>query len=267
MKYLTLSEIQEELLTLLDSFDHFAKENGLRYSLDAGTLLGAVRHQGFIPWDDDIDLIMPRPDFEKMLSLANSTRLEYTLSYLNTTGATYPFAKYENEAIGTCEALYREKNRFLWIDIFPADGMSDVDEENTQDFLSVCKLKNRRMFQNYPSLNPVLNVLKTPLRAIMELTMPSDKIAEQITEIAMRHPYEQSLYCRDLVWANNPNARLLTEDFDNLILLDFAGRKFPAIPHYHEYLTSQYGDYMQLPPEEQRKPHGLKTWRIKDCVD
>ena len=64
--YLTLDEVHEELLNLLLRFDAFCKEHNLRYSLDSGTLLGAVRHKGFIPWDDDIDLNMPRPDYDRL---------------------------------------------------------------------------------------------------------------------------------------------------------------------------------------------------------
>lgn len=262
MQYLNLEEIQEELLLLLTRFDEFAKENGLRYSLDAGTLLGAVRHHGFIPWDDDVDVIMPRPDFEKMIQLANSIPEGYGLSYLETDGATYPFAKFENHHIGTCEALYREKGRFLWIDIFPADGMSENETENIETFTTVRSLKRQRMFQNYPSLNPLLNLVKKPIRMIMELRTPSASLVRKMTQIAIQHPFEGSQWCRDLVWADNPEARIPTKDFDELTSLVFCDRSFPAIPHWHDYLTSQYGDYMQLPPKEKRVPHSLKTWRI-----
>lgn len=262
MTYLTLEEIQTELLSLLDVFDEFATSHSLRYSLDAGTLLGAVRHKGFIPWDDDLDVIMPRPDFERMLTLYNEIPEGYNLSQIKTDGATIPFAKFTDLKIGASEALYLESDRYLWIDIFPADGMSENEEMNLEAYEKIRDFQQKRMFQTYPSLNPVMNLVKKPLQVLMNLKMPPAKIAQEMTKIAREYSFETSEWCRDLVWANNPHARLRSEDFNNLVFLDFCGKTFPAIPHWHEYLESQYGDYLELPPEDQRKAHGMKAWYI-----
>lgn len=263
MNYLSHDEVQDELLEILKAFDRYARANDLRYSLDAGTLIGAVRHGGFIPWDDDIDVIMPRPDFERMIKRAHATPEGYQLSYVETNGSTFPFAKFENSHIGACEATYREKGRLLWVDIFPADGMSEDESLNIEAYRTIRELVERRRFQCYPSLNPLLNIIKKPMRIAMELKTPATSVARKMVSVAMRYPFEGSTWCRNLVYANNPDARLPTSDFENLISLEFCGHQFPAIPHWHEYLTSQYGDYMQLPPEEQRASHGLKAWRIE----
>ena len=88
LKYLTLAELQGELLKLLLRFDAFCKERGLRYSLDSGTLLGAVRHKGFIPWDDDVDVDMPRPDYERLMAFEKE--LPEGLHLVNANNSIFP---------------------------------------------------------------------------------------------------------------------------------------------------------------------------------
>lgn len=89
LKYLTLAELQGELLKLLLRFDAFCKERGLRYSLDSGMLLGAVRHKGFIPWDDDVDVDMPRPDYERLMAFEKE--LPEGLRLVNANNSNFPY--------------------------------------------------------------------------------------------------------------------------------------------------------------------------------
>lgn len=255
------TEVQQELLVLLNVFDSFAKEHELRYSLDAGTLLGAVRHKGFIPWDDDLDVIMPRPDFEKMLTLTATLPTEFKLDWVKTDITSYPFAKLTNENIKIDEWKWADGVEYLWLDIFPADGMSENETENQNDYEMIRKLSKRKIFQTFPSPSPLLNIIKTPLRFLMNLSLPTHSIVEEITNIAKKHSFDGSSWCRDLVCADSPNARIRTSDFDNLIEIGFCDMQYPAIPHWDEYLTSQYGDYMQLPPEDKRTGHMIKAYR------
>lgn len=268
MHYLTHEEIQTELLSILNEFDQFARDNHLRYSLDSGTLLGAIRHKGFIPWDDDIDVMMPRSDFERMVKLTDKVPEDYGIAYLETDGTAFPFAKFVNYKIRAEEGRWPSKNCwphgecFLWIDIFPVDGMSVDEAENLKDFERIQELKNRRLFQMYPASNPVLNVVKKIMQLFMNRATPIQSIIHSFTQVAVKYPFEESEWCRDLVWSTAPKARMRTADFDNLIPLEFCDRQFPAIPHWDEYLTSQYGNYMQLPPEDQQRSHNVTAWRI-----
>lgn len=266
MNYLSQTELQQELLSLLDVFDSLTKTYGLRYSLDAGTLLGAVRHSGFIPWDDDLDVIMPRPDFEKLFMLTTSLPPGFKLDYVKTDVTSYPFAKLINENIKIDEWKWDDGVEYLWLDIFPADGMSNDEIENLRDYEAVRKLTKRKIFQTFPSPSPFLNIIKTPMRFFMNLSMPSCTIVENIAEIAKQHDFDNSIWCRDLVCADSPDARIRTADFDNLIEIDFCGKPYPVIPHWDEYLTSQYGDYLQLPPESKRNGHQIKAFRLQSVL-
>ena len=119
MNYLTTQEIRNELIEVLTSFDEFCRIHELRYSLYAGTLLGAVRHGGFIPWDDDLDVCMPRPDYMELLSLAASIPNGYGLVLPESDGYSCPFCKYVNLGIAAQEPIsagvYEGR---LWMDIF-----------------------------------------------------------------------------------------------------------------------------------------------------
>lgn len=132
-KKLSSEEIKQIELNLLLKLDEICKKYKLRYYLCGGTLLGAVRHKGFIPWDDDIDVLMPREDFEKLLRLEKAeTRYGGKDCFLKSGNSIYPFIKLINTNTVLKEKyLSEEFTTGIWIDIFPLDGMPD-DEKLSQ---------------------------------------------------------------------------------------------------------------------------------------
>ena len=123
MEYMTRQEVQRALLDLLTVFDEFCNEHGLRYSLYAGTLLGAVRHHGFIPWDDDADVCMPRPDYEAMLAMRSLVPEGFSIITSEDAPLVLPFAKFQQHDIRAQESIFEgEFDECLWIDVFPVDG-------------------------------------------------------------------------------------------------------------------------------------------------
>ena len=147
MKQLTLEEVKQVELEILLVFDRVCRENGLKYSMCAGTLLGAVRHQGFIPWDDDIDLCMPRPDYEKLIRLSREGKLfpEYLkLACFEEGTLDSPYMKIMDTRTRIREENYTQQDvKSLWIDVFPVDGLPDTWKETVRLYQKaqfLCKL-------------------------------------------------------------------------------------------------------------------------------
>ena len=144
MTKLSLAEIQKAELDIMVVFDRVARENNLKYSLCAGTLLGAVRHKGFIPWDDDIDVTMPRPDYEKLLQLNREKSLwPQSLELCSFEDGTLnsPYMKLFDRTTKIVEENYSQDDvRSLWIDIFPVDGVPADRKERVRHYRKALKL-------------------------------------------------------------------------------------------------------------------------------
>lgn len=125
MKELSIDDIREIELQILNYIDEVCKDNKLRYYLLGGTLLGAIRHGGFIPWDDDIDIIMPRNDYDTLLSIINETNNKYkVLAYKYKKEYYYPFAKIVDSSTMVVESnTIATNNMGVWVDIFPIDNL------------------------------------------------------------------------------------------------------------------------------------------------
>lgn len=261
INYLTHEEIQKELFLLLCDFDDFASRLGLRYTLLAGTLLGAARHAGFIPWDDDIDVGMPRPDYETFLAHAQEAPGNCVVSALDQENPK-PFAKFERDGI-FCQQSDSILVEHLWVDVFPLDGMPE-DQAIWKDQHERMRYEKQRLVRRY-CVPPESQRWKRPLfaarRFMGELVEPTLSIAHKMDDIAQEHPFGSTPRCRDTSWNSSPTKYVLTEDFDGLITLEFCGRAFPAVRHWDETLTSMYGNYMTMPPKEKQRSHGIRAWR------
>ena len=266
--YLSLAEVQGELYKLLCDFDELCRTHGIRYSLDCGTLLGAIRHQGFIPWDDDIDVIVPRPDYEKLL--AHPEWLDDGHFVVSTQGDPdylFPFAKFCTKAFRAQEgALLGAYEEYLWIDLFPLDGVPDDDDAA----LALCmEQKKRTAFATRLCVN-IDEIATSPLKLfakklafpILRTLFSARKEYEKIAQVGKSIPYESSERVGNVTWVVMGKKRWFApEEMDNLIRVPFCDGEFPVIPGWDAYLTGLYGDYMQLPPVEQRKTHGVKVWK------
>lgn len=256
-------EIKQVLLNMLIEFDDYCNKHNLKYVLDFGTLLGAIRHHGFIPWDDDVDVSMPRTDYDRLIELQKTNPLNdrYKLECIELNNSPYPFIKMidsKTKIINSKSSLHTS----LWIDIFPIDGMRRTDKERNKDY----KKKERYAFL-LENACCQLGSGKTFLKKIVKFfVILYSKIkgpyyyGNKIRNIALSDNYDNANYVCMVVWGNfNVKNFLTKEQYFDLIRVDFEGHMFNAPKEYDLHLRNTYGDYMKLPPENQRVNHGTKA--------
>lgn len=242
-KEIGIIEYKEKLLEILDDIDLFCRNNNILYFLDSGTLLGAIRHNGYIPWDDDIDLIMPRKDYETFISSYKSQKCS-VLTFKNNNRYYYQYAKvvYNNSRVE--ELLVPTVDGMgINIDVFPIDGMPD-------------NLLLRRIHQDRLMLLSKLRTLVVVLRkrtpSVMHPFLRWRWIVREIDRVAKKYKPDETKFCGNIVASLIRHKEIPKECFEDTIFHVFEGKQYPIPSGYDKYLHLLYGDYMQLPPESKR---------------
>ena len=268
MQELSLRELQLAELDILIEFDRVCRENGLRYSLGGGTLLGAIRHKGFIPWDDDIDVLMPRPDYEKMIAVfSQRENSDFVLSASGDHGSVYPFSKLLNRKI----AVVREgmhDSPYLWMDIFPVDGLP-ADENELRKIYKKNKFYIRiihfSLWNNLKEYHGRHSKAKAFLIGLFVKLYGAKRALKKLERLSRRYPYGSTEHVGCIAWGlYGPGERMPVSAFDPLTEVEFEGKHYSAVSCWDEYLSGIYGDYMQLPPEDKRKTHTMKAYRVPE---
>lgn len=264
MKKIDIEDIKKISLEVLCQLRDVCDQNGLSYSLTGGTLIGAVRHQGFIPWDDDIDIMMPRADYDRLISLAKTKEFEFRLlsNELCGTAYGYPFAKACHKATILTERNVHETNIPLgvYVDIFPVDGMGNRFWTAKFRCMLFQFLHGLKITSNWSGFqrSKLRKWYYEPARYSCYLISKlfSRKIIDRsIDHFVRAKDMEKSRYAGRMVGDFGSKEVMPKELFDSKVKLVFEGEKFDAIADYHMFLTRLYGDYMQLPPEEKRVSH------------
>lgn len=271
MKYLTLREIQLNEMDALCLLYEVCEKNGLRLYISGGTLLGAVRHKGFIPWDDDVDVCMPRSDYNELIGLSKKAKLfgsRYELLSYEEGNLKLPFAKLVDKRV-RIEQEYDSSSKFLWIDIIPVDGYPENDDDSLH-------LLNRVEF--YRQLLR-LNFLDKSIwrsrkkRIIASIVRPFaklygvDRCNRKIEEIAKSNSYEDSQYVGAITWGlHGLGEKMEKEKFENIEYVEFEGHKLKTMSCYKEYLEKSYSNYMVIPPAEKRENHTMKAWIAEEII-
>ena len=228
-------EIQLGNLVLLKEFDYVCKLNNLNYWLDFGTLLGAVRHKGFIPWDDDIDVSMPRNDYNNIISLFNKSTKNPDIYIEVIRSKRTPCMQYLK--------ILHKKLPFLWVDIFPYDYTQI--ELNSDNFNNINKnlnnlrqeINNKKELLKY-SLDDLNTFIQKEMSSI--LNNPAVTKKEEITGIvrAIDFPHGQNCWIYDY------------NDIFPLVDIEFEGYIFKTVNNYQKYLNSIFNNsYMEYPPQ------------------
>lgn len=258
---LSLSQIQKRLSEMLYEFHEFCKTNHLRYFIAYGTLLGAVRHGGFIPWDDDIDVVMPRSDYERLLSFDSISNDCDIVSYKKDLGYYHPYA-YCNIADKKTymieHSAQRSTKKGLFIDVFPLDGLPSSYNSALRYINTVTTLARIVSYSNQSAPRGVSpkSVVKRLIICITHMIGPY-RAAALLEKLARRYDYDGSEFCAQMVLKAYPSEKELrkTSLFDDQVLLKFADYEVFGPIGYKDVLASCYGDYMKLPPVSQRNPH------------
>lgn len=258
---LSLEEIKIIELQILKEFASYCEENHLKYVLAYGTLLGAVRHGGFIPWDDDIDVLMPREDYEKFYKLLQVKPLnaQYKVVSWKDKTAIYPFFKIIDNNTEVIETYIKNKTG-IWIDIFPVDKLCMNDRKNNKLFRRIDRMRSmhrKAIARPFVGMNLKKKILRTIGYPITLILNPY-KIANKIDIMAQEFNKSDSTKgLVDFVWGIN--LRYLPKDLFEFELMEFEGIEFRVPKKYDEVLKMCYGDYMKLPPKEKRVGHTMEA--------
>lgn len=263
---LSPEELRELQLCELDAlcfFDDFCRKHGLTYYLCGGCLIGAVRHKGFIPWDDDTDVLMPRPDYERFLELYRKENPSERFVLLDDNDPDSYCGNIFAVLCDTDHTMVKEYQQDMDIphgiplDIFPIDGLAEGKlARYTQYFWTmvyslfrsqvVPKNQGGVLALGSKVLLGVFRGHKCRYRiwryAQKRMTRYSFDESQNVAELCAGFYFMKKVYPKDLIYSGT------TE-------LEFEGKKFLAMKGYDEYLKIPFGDYMELPPEEERVPH------------
>lgn len=261
MRKLTTDEIKKYELNILLDIQSFCVKNSIKFYLCGGTLLGAIRHHGFIPWDDDIDICMPRPEYIKFLQTYQSANGYIAKSnFLKNWDA--PCAKVVDPST-LVDSQISENETGLWVDIFPVDGLpSDIDEVSA--IYKKCNFY-RKLYWNGHAISGTgrtrfhryIKYLLKPLLNLYGL----QRISNQIEAIAQKHPYENADYVGIVTWGlYGIGERMKKQEFECETKGVFEGHEFPIFSCWDSYLHGLYNDYMKLPPKEKRKTHSMNAY-------
>ena len=267
---LSLEESKKTQVEILSYIDKKCKEHNIHYSLAYGTLLGAIRHKGFIPWDDDIDIMLLRKDYDTLLSLLSSDA-NYNLIYEKTNNNWYTYAKLCDKRTYLREDGYPEIERLgVFVDIFPMDFIPDNKLErffyakalylfDRLIYTSVSK----NFFRSTSFIKTIIKtILFTPL-ALVSKSIGTKKLVNTTLRLMQKYNDKNMSYVGFLPNKYGYKEVFPVDWFENLDTLEFEGHSLSVISDYQSYLSLLYGNYMQPPPEDKRVSNHVFTsyWR------
>lgn len=265
-------KVQKYEVTILEAFDKICKKNNLKYTVAAGTMIGAVRHKGFIPWDDDIDVYMLRKDFNKLRKLAPQ-ELPHNMFYQS--HKTDPDYYYLFDKIRLNGTIFKETflsnhniNHGVFIDVFPIDAISDnMLKSNWQYFryrfyriglmakyvnVEARKGKKKKVVQLLQKLYSHAN--------LGSLYNKCEKIANESLKLEGHTKFVRNL---NSLGSDGKKETYSTESFKKFHVTKFENTDFDISDNFDEMLTKLYGDYMKLPPVDERKTrHDLEELKL-----
>ncbi len=266
-------ELKKIQIELLDAFDVICRKENLRYSLGGGTLLGAVRHQGYIPWDDDIDVMMPRPDYDKFIAICLEQDVPFGLLSFETNKNYVDLSAkiYRRGTVIEDNAEYLQTTRCgVNIDIFPIEGLANDYESAKKVFRKTSFKRNLLIAAQWKkfSRSKTKAWYYEPFRLAFYLAgkmINKSKTFEAVQKVYKKIDFDEVGYVAAVGGAYREKEILPKELYADYIDLIFEGKPYKAIGGYDRYLSSIYGNYMQLPPEGKRVSHHTFHAYYEEC--
>ena len=265
MKTIDLKEVQRIETDMLCFIDRICSENDIKYYVAFGSLIGTIRHKGFIPWDDDIDILMPREDYNKLIEYLNHNPHGYYRIVSFDTDKNYTNAL--PKMIDTRTFLkqnygFNEKVELgVYIDIFIIDGLGDSFDESVIRVKESNKIGEKWLRANTKFITGSKNVIKDFLRGVKNSIYKIKGTSFYLKELnifATEKSFYNCKYVTTMCWPTINTPEKMTWDvnwFGNGIKAEFEGFLFTIPSDYDSFLKNYYGDYMILPPESERKTH------------
>ena len=256
MKKIDREELKKLQMEIMDNVDCFCREYGIRYSIACGTMLGAIRHGGYIPWDDDIDIYMLREDYSRFEELFPEVYNEHfsLFSLKRSQDSNLAFIKVYDTRTICYELNSKLKNPGVCIDVFPIDDVPD-DEKEWQKY-NECRRKLildlRHSGLRLSKINSFVKNCGVLFYGIKYLFTNRRKIAERIEYMAQIHNEKGYKRCFECTLGMNVKHPFRKSLFDELIDIPFEDRLYKGFKNYDEFLTCVFGNYKLLPPPEKR---------------
>lgn len=266
MDYLSINDIHSIQLNMLKKIDQFFKEHNIEYVLCAGTLLGAIRHQSFIPWDDDVDIALPRTDYMRLIDLMKNNTIDGIdlLTFLKNDKYRLPYAKMIDNT-----TVLKEKNTFdqklgVYIDVFPIDGLPR-NFIKRKLLITKCRFNFYMLYlqlQDKPTSKGIRGVINKIFLKPITKRASFKKYANNIDKAAKKTKYEDSQEFSIITHSILAKKTFKKEELFPTVSVPFGDTFLPVPKEWDKHLTKMYGDYMTPPPEDKRKgKHNIIVWK------
>ena len=271
-KQIDIDELKKIQIDILDVFSGYCERNGLTYYLTYGTLIGAVRHKGYIPWDDDVDVMMPRKDYDLFIkSFNDGIEAADIRAVSHEIDPKYylPFAKVINTETVMKEDVDSDYQIGVYIDIFPLDNLAD-DYETAKKRMRKAFRYNELIILKNLTFNRTRSWVKNAALAagkVFSAFWNMDKLIEKLNNFGpVRADGGFTRYVGMItgIYSDDENGIFESKLFDETTTIEFEGKNYSTNKGYDAFLRRYYGDYMKLPPvEEQVSHHAFKAWYNK----
>lgn len=276
----SLKQLQSVNLAMIRLLDDICGKYGLTYYALGGTLIGAVRHQGFIPWDDDVDIGMPRPDFERFLAVApKELPAGYRLRTIHTSDdyRTY-MVKIENTGVSFYREFYArnavvEKPIYAWIDVMPIDGMPG---DRREFYRHLKRLKIARQMISLSLLDKNMGtskkrgkmellVIRAGLRTGLYRILRPERMYARFERLCRKYSCSDAPILGNTMGIYGRKEFVRREVFGTPVRRKFEDLMIACPQDTDAYLRHVYGDYMKLPPEAERHTHEIRFAESRDA--